>query len=125
MSELLRIAAKKSLSRGLVIHNAENNAFRAVIGRKGHSSSRNNKKEERERERREKKEKRREEKREKKERKLKKKQKNVSSSTEESPAKVGNISIMMIEWLLSKHILSVSCLNPSECTIIPQKNDQV
>ena len=108
MSELLRIAAKKSLSRGLVIHNAENNAFRAVIGRKGHSSSRNNKKEERERDRREKKEKRREEKREKKERKLKKKQKNVSSSTEESPAKVGkkrsfNISIMMTEWLLSKH----------------------
>ena len=88
LSELLRIAAKKSLSRGLVIHNAENNAFRAVIGRKGHSG-RNNKKEERERERREKKEKRREEKREKKERKLKKKQKNVSSSTEESPAKVG------------------------------------
>ena len=69
-----------------MIHNAEINGFRAVVGRKGHNKS---KKEERDRERREKKEKRREEKREKKERKLKKKQKNVSSSTEESPAKVG------------------------------------
>ena len=88
MGELLRIAAKRSLSRGLVIHNAEINSFRAVVGRKGHSGSRNSKKIERERERRERKEKRREEKREKKERKLKKKQKNVSSSTEESPAKV-------------------------------------
>ena len=89
ISELLKIAAKKSLSRGLVIHNAEINGFRAVVGRKGHNKS---KKEERDRERREKKEKRREEKREKKERKLKKKQKNVSSSTEESPAKVQFLS---------------------------------
>jgi len=99
VKELLHIAAKKSLSRGLVIHNADNNSFRAVIGRKGHSANKNKQKEERERERREKKEKRREEKREKKERKLKKKQKNVSSSTEESPVKKPQVVPICTECL--------------------------
>ena len=105
LSDLLKIAAKKSLTRGLVIHNAETSAFKAVVGKKGmkryvvmfyftwvNSSvdtnifSKHERKEERERERREKKERR----RERKEKKLRKLQlqKNVSSSTEESP-KVG------------------------------------
>ena len=35
LSDLLKIAAKKSLTRGLVIHNAETNSFKAVVGRKG------------------------------------------------------------------------------------------
>ena len=35
LSDLLKIAAKKSLTRGLVIHNAETSSFKAVVGRKG------------------------------------------------------------------------------------------
>lgn len=35
LSELLRLAAKKAVMRGLVTHLAENNYYRAVIGRKG------------------------------------------------------------------------------------------
>ena len=84
LHELLRLAAKKSLGRGLVIQNTESGAYRAVAGRKGMKNK--ERREERERERREKKERRRERK-EKKMRKLQL-QKNVSSSTEESP-KVG------------------------------------
>ena len=96
------MAAKKSLVRGLVLHNAETNSFKAVAGRKVGSDERQDReditggvqgtktkherKEEKDRERREKKERRRERK-EKKMRKLQL-QKNVSSSTEESP-KVG------------------------------------
>ena len=83
LHELLKIAAKKSLSRGLVIHNTETGAFRAVVGKKG-MKSKYDKRTEKERERREKKERR----RERKEKKLRKLQKSVTSSTEESP-KVG------------------------------------
>ena len=83
--ELLRVAAKKSLGRGLVIHNSETGAFKAVAGRKGTGKSKHDRND-KDRERREKKERR----RERKEKKLRKLQlqKNVSSSTEESP-KVG------------------------------------
>ena len=85
MADFLRVAAKKSLTRGLVIHNSDTSAFRAVAGKKG-TKSKSERREEKERERREKKERR----RERKEKKLRKLQlqKNVSSSTEESP-KVG------------------------------------
>ena len=104
LSELLRLAAKKSLGRGLVLHNSETSSFKAVAGKKvrggesGESDlnsalqgtkTKHERKEEKDRERREKKERRRERK-EKKMRKLQL-QKNVSSSTEESP-KVGLIA---------------------------------
>ena len=90
LHELLRVAAKKSLSRGLVIHNSESGAFKAVAGRKGtgkNKHDRNDKDRERKKERR----------RERKEKKLRKLQlqKNVSSSTEESP-KVGSLNIFNI-----------------------------
>merc|ERR1711974_316459 len=84
----LRLAAKKALSRGLVLHNAETSSFRAVLGKRGREGGKGRSREEREALRREKKERRREEKRARKERKHQKRQKNVSSSTEESPAKV-------------------------------------
>ena len=35
LTDLLKLAAKKSLARGLVIHNTETSAFRAVVGKKG------------------------------------------------------------------------------------------
>ena len=34
LSELLRLAAKKSLGRGLVLHNSETSSFKAVAGKK-------------------------------------------------------------------------------------------
>ena len=99
LHDLLRVAAKKSLNRGLVIHNSETSAFKAVAGRKGTKNK--EKKEERERERREKKERRRERK-EKKLRKLQH-QKNVSSSTEESP-KVG-ITFTFLNQLWQMYVI--------------------
>ena len=77
LADFLRVAAKKSLTRGLVIHNSDTSAFRAVAGKKG-TKSKSERREEKER------------RRERKEKKLRKLQlqKNVSSSTEESP-KVG------------------------------------
>ena len=35
LSNLLKIASKKALTRGLVIHNSETSSYKAVVGRKG------------------------------------------------------------------------------------------
>ena len=114
MADFLRVAAKKSLTRGLVIHNSDTSAFRAVAGKKG-TKSKSERREEKERERREKKERR----RERKEKKLRKLQlqKNVSSSTEESP-KVGRRlfpekngkEAPILSYNLVDHLLIYSCL---------------
>ena len=114
------MAAKKSLVRGLVLHNAETSSFKAVAGKKG-TKTKHERKEEKDRERREKKERRRERK-EKKMRKLQL-QKNVSSSTEESP-KVGltlysSFIIEMTEYSLFIKKLTITAFvqNTHMCSV--------